>query len=74
MYKHVDLFDLMVAAAEAQRKAIAAGARLYVEMNPAAHEWALEMERLGLLKRRDDGLFHMNDMFELWKKSGGSFT
>jgi hypothetical protein len=63
-----DLFSLMAKAAKLQQDAIADGAKMCVTLNPTAHEWALEMERRGLLRRREGGLFHMNDMFELYMR------
>lgn len=64
-----DLFDLMCRAAEQQREARANGAKMVMWMNPTRTAWALEMERQGRLKRREDGLFHMDDMFKLWQET-----
>lgn len=63
-----DLFDLLAKAAKLQQDAIASGAKMCITMNPTAHGWALEMERQGLLKRREDGMFHMDDMFALHQR------
>jgi hypothetical protein len=66
-----DLFSLMEKAAAAQEAHLAAGGKMGFTLNPTAHAWALEMERQGLMKRREDGMFDSERMFELWKEKGG---
>jgi hypothetical protein len=65
-----DLYTLMVKAEEALK---ASRATPYMTMNPAATAWALEMERRGLLKRLENGMFDSARMFELWKENGNSW-
>jgi len=58
------LIDLMIKAHASLPK----DAKMGIRLNPCAQAWALEMESRGLLKRREDGFFHMDDMFALYMR------
>lgn len=63
-----ELYDLML---KAEKAIEASGAKPCIRLNPTATAWALEMERRGLLKRLENGMFDSARMFELWKEYGG---
>ena len=67
-----DLFEKMMAAVKTL-EAMPKG-RAFIKMNPAAQDYVKALCEYGLLRQREDGHFHIQDIIDAGKKIGVDFS